>query len=137
MYNNILVAIEPSHAEKHEQALKMAMQLADDSNSEITALTVIEPMPSHFVATDESRQKGIAAGEKAMADLRNFVGQRSEIKTIIHHGAAASNILDYAKEKHIDCIVIASHKPGLRDYFLGATAARVVRHAPCSVHVLR
>ena len=137
MYNNILVAIEPTHAEKHEHALKMAMRLADDNNSEITAITVIEPMPSHFAATEESRQKGIAAGQKAMADLRNFVGPLSEIRTTIEHGAAASKILDYANEKHIDCIVIASHKPGLRDYFLGATAARVVRHAKCSVHVLR
>lgn len=137
MYNNILVAIEPTHAEKHEQALIMAMQLATDNNSEITAITVVEPMPSHFTATEESHQKGVAAGKKAMAELRNFVGPLSEIKTVIQHGAAASSILDYAKEKHIDCIVIASHKPGLRDYFLGATAARVVRHAPCCVHVLR
>ncbi len=37
----------------------------------------------------------------------------------------------------VDCIVIGSHKPGLSDYLLGSTAARVVRHAPCAVHVYR
>ncbi|WP_170501927.1 universal stress protein, partial [Ruegeria atlantica] len=37
----------------------------------------------------------------------------------------------------IDCIVLASHKPGMKDFFLGSTAALVVRHARCSVHVLR
>ena len=34
-------------------------------------------------------------------------------------------------------IVIASHDPGLADYLLGSVAARVVRHAHCSVLVTR
>ena len=34
-------------------------------------------------------------------------------------------------------IVIASHDPGLVDYLLGSVAARVVRHAHCSVLVTR
>lgn len=46
-------------------------------------------------------------------------------------------ITEYANKSDIDCVVIGSHKPGLRDYFLGSTAARVVRHAKCAVHVLR
>ncbi|MEP4424264.1 MAG: universal stress protein, partial [Nitratireductor sp.] len=50
---------------------------------------------------------------------------------------AASGILAVAKEKQADVIVIASHKPGLQDYLIGSTAARVVRHAACSVHVMR
>ena len=37
----------------------------------------------------------------------------------------------------IECIVMGSHKPGFSDYLLGSTAARVVRHAPCAVHVYR
>ncbi|MBT8411941.1 MAG: universal stress protein, partial [Octadecabacter sp.] len=44
---------------------------------------------------------------------------------------------DFATDNSIDCIIMASHQPGLEDYFLGSTAARVVRHAKCSVHVIR
>ena len=33
--------------------------------------------------------------------------------------------------------MIASHKPGFSDYFIGSTAARIVRHAQCSVLVTR
>jgi nucleotide-binding universal stress UspA family protein len=33
--------------------------------------------------------------------------------------------------------VIASHRPGMADLLIGSTAAQVVRHAPCAVHVLR
>jgi len=46
-------------------------------------------------------------------------------------------ILEMAKAKNVDLIVIASHKPGIADYLLGSVAAGVVRHAKCSVHVMR
>lgn len=137
MYTNILVPIDPSHGEKHDDALKMATHLAEDANSVITAVTVIEPVPSYIGLTDSGPEYEARAGEKAMASLRQFVGPRADVKTVILHGAAGARIVDYAKDNGIDCIVIASHKPGLSDYFLGSTASRVVRHAPCCVHVMR
>jgi nucleotide-binding universal stress UspA family protein len=36
-----------------------------------------------------------------------------------------------------DAIVMAAHRPELRDYLLGPNAARVVRHANQSVLVVR
>lgn len=136
MYTNILVAIEPTHKEKHEQAMTMARHLAEP-NAQITALTVIEPVPGYFPADELPQTLKKQAGEQALGQLRQFVGPRSEINTVLLHGHAANAILDYAKTHEIDCIVIASHTPGLSDYLLGSTAARVVRHAPCSVHILR
>ena len=59
------------------------------------------------------------------------------VKAKIIEGHSARTILDFAEENAIDCIVMGSHKPGLADYFLGSTAARVVRHANCAVHVHR
>lgn len=137
MYKNILVAVEPTHAAKHEEAMKLALHLAEDVNSQVTALTVIEPAPNYLGPSETNRKHEMKAGEAAMAALRKFVGPISEIKTVVLHGSAGTEILKYANEKHIDCIVIASHKPGLSDYFLGSTAARVVRHASCCVHVMR
>jgi universal stress protein F len=59
----------------------------------------------------------------------------SESKIISGH--AGRVIVDYASTNEIDCIIVASHRPGIGDFFLGSTAARVVRHANCSVHVIR
>lgn len=136
MYKNILVAIDPSHGPDQEAALHMATQLADDSMSQITALTVLEPIPASVVA-EVPEDISTRAADLALADLRNIVGVQSEVKTVLRHGKAGPTIVAYAAEHGIDCIVIASHKPGLSDYFLGSTAARVVRHAPCSVLVMR
>lgn len=136
MYNNILVAIDPSHGPDQEKALLMATHLAENTMSQITAITVVEPIPAS-VLSESPVDIAEQAGGLALADLRNVVGARSDVNTVIRHGNAGTTIVDYATENGIDCIVLASHKPGLKDYFLGSTAARVVRHAPCSVHVMR
>jgi len=56
---------------------------------------------------------------------------------VIRSGHASNTILAVAKERGADLIIIASHRPGLQDYFLGSTASKVVRHANCSVLVVR
>ena len=55
----------------------------------------------------------------------------------VRTGHSYDTILEVAKEKDVNLIIIASHRPGLQDYFLGSTAAKVVRHANCSVLVVR
>ena len=46
-------------------------------------------------------------------------------------------ILNIARKTGADLIVVAAHRPELKDYLLGPNAARVVRHANCSVLVVR
>lgn len=137
MYRKILVPVEPSHVERHEHALKMARALKEDDASEIIALTVIEPVPGYFAMAETLPDLQLKAGEQTLKDLRAFVGEGDEITTRVLHGHAATEINAFAEREGVDCIVIASHKPEFVDYFLGSTAARVVRHAPCSVHVIR
>ena len=52
-------------------------------------------------------------------------------------GAPAVGDALKAEEKKAELIIVASHQPGLQKYFLGSTAAKVVRHATCSVIVVR
>ncbi len=61
------------------------------------------------------------------------IGAEHEVRI----GHTSTTILDYAADLGADLIVLASHRPGIEDYFLGSTAARVVRHATCSVLVSR
>ena len=52
-------------------------------------------------------------------------------------GTVYEVILKMAKKTNCDLIVIGAHRPELKDYLLGPNAARVVRHADCSVMVVR
>lgn len=136
MYKNILVPVDPGHEERHEAAIKTARALADDTGAKITAVTVIEPVPAYV---------GVAAMLPDLdSEVRNIVSTSlarfeagKDVETLILHGSPGPEIVEYAKGNDVDCIVIASHKPGFGDFLLGSTAARVVRHAPCCVHVLR
>jgi nucleotide-binding universal stress UspA family protein len=137
MYKKILVPVEPSHSEKHALAISMARQLSDEAGAEIIVLTVIEPVPGYFAMAENMPDIQLQAANRIMQDLKAFVGDRPDVTLKVLHGHAATEILALAEKSGVDCIVIASHQPGLADYFLGSTAARVVRHAPCSVHVMR
>jgi nucleotide-binding universal stress UspA family protein len=137
MYKKILVPVEPSHVERHEMALRMARQLSDAAGAEIIALTVVEPVPGYFAMAESMPELQVKAGEETLKALKSFVGGGSSVRTKVLHGRAATEIVSFAEREGIDCIVIASHKPGFADYLLGSTAARVVRHAACSVHVIR
>ncbi len=135
MYKNILVAIAPDHSTPTGPALDIARRLAAD-DTKITALTVLENIPEYAIL---QLPAGIHENRKDEAKtlLRSDIGGVKGVETEVILGRSYRGILDYAKEQSVDCIVISSHRPGLSDYLLGSTAARVVRHATCSVHVIR
>ena len=56
---------------------------------------------------------------------------------VVIEGHSGRSILDWADSNKPDLIIIASHRPGMQDLLLGSTAAQVVRHAACAVHVVR
>jgi nucleotide-binding universal stress UspA family protein len=57
---------------------------------------------------------------------------------LVTHGASIyAEILGVAAEAEADLVVVGSHRPAMKDYLLGTNAARVVRHARCSVLVAR
>ena len=55
----------------------------------------------------------------------------------VRMGHSHKTILEVADENGVDLIIIGSHQPGMEDFILGSTAAKVVRHAKCSVLVIR
>ncbi len=134
MYKNILVPMALDH-DISPQTLEIARALLEDGGH-ITALHVHEaPQGSVRAYLDDAVVQ--SAFDRAKERLHEKVAGHENLTPVIVSGHSARTIIDYAHDKQIDCIVIASHKPGLSDYFLGSTAARVVRFARCAVHVLR
>lgn len=134
MYHKIIIALSLEHGFAG-QALETARCLGGKS-AEIIAVHVYEP-PSGSVSTylDEDLV------QKAYDDAKHALEARFEnapdVKPVILKGHSSRTITGYATKINANAIIVGSHKPGLRDYFLGTTAARIVRHAPCAVFVLR
>ena len=135
MYSNILVPIAlDNEDDRTPQSLEVAKTLSAQG-ARITLLHVVESVPSYaisYISADilDATRTGI---EAEMARLAQSIGGTS----VVIDGHSGRSILDYAEEQGCDLIVIASHRPGMQTLLLGSTATHVVRHANCSVHVLR
>lgn len=136
MYNRILVPVDFNAVEKGEKILKKAEALLG-RDGEIILLNVVEDLPN-YLAIDlpldiiENAIDDAKARLTALQQTSLFVGSVE-----VRNGSAAREILAAAADLKADLIIIASHTPDMTNYFIGATADRVVRHAKCSVLVDR
>jgi universal stress protein F len=132
----IIVPIHLAQTEKSDLMLSAAKQLGGDETG-IVLVSVIEDIPGYVAAEMPSGflEQAVDSARKELRSISRNAGM--ELPVEVRRGNAANAILAVAEERGADIIVIASHRPGMQDYFLGSTAARVVRHAKCSVYVIR
>lgn len=135
MYKKILVPIALDHERDTAKAFKFAAENVEPG-AEIIALNVIEEIPA-YVANYIPEGHAKTLHDEFVAELQKEITGVPNVTAVVVRGHAGRTIVDYAVEHEVDCIVIASHRPGLQDYFIGSTALRVVKHAPCAVHVVR
>lgn len=134
MFKSIVIAVDPAHTEHARKMLKQARSaLAGDGR--ITAVAVVETVPI-YVAASLPVDLLERTKEEMEESVREALDEPSvEIRCVGGHTSTA--ILEEARKADADLIIVASHQPGLQDYLLGSTAARVVRHSPVSVLVMR
>jgi universal stress protein A len=131
----ILVPLDFSDCSK--KALEYAIPYAKQFDAELVLLNVIEPyppVPQMELVDVEMIQDSL----RDLETLREIVGDdvlcRSEVRT----GVPRVEIVQEAKQNDIDLIILATHGyKGLSHVFLGSTAEKVVRNAPCPVLTVR
>ena len=135
MYKNILVPISFDEDRDSAGAMEIAQAL-EAEGGKITLIHVMEQIPSYAISY--TSQEYIAESRRAIeAELTKMASELPGGAGVVIEGHSGRSILDWAEANDVDCIVIASHRPGMQDLFLGSTATQVVRHAPCAVHVIR
>ncbi|SIS97254.1 Nucleotide-binding universal stress protein, UspA family [Roseivivax lentus] len=135
MYHNILIPVAPDHPERLSEQLSVARALAADG-AKITVVSVIEAVPL-YIAAEVPAVIFEQAQDEAEEALKTALKDEADVTLQVVHGHAPTLILDKIKDVGADLVVVRSHKPDMSDWFLGSTAGRVVRHAPCGVHVIR
>lgn len=136
MYKTILVPIDMAHVAEGKEEMKIVLEHASE-DARIVLLYVAEVIPT-WAAVDfpvELLEKSMQHSREELQAIADASGRKMEVD--IRNGHSHNTILEVAKEIDADLIILASHRPGLKDYFLGSTASRVVRHANCSVLVVR
>lgn len=141
MYKTILLAIDLNEASSWEKALPVALEQARSGGGKLHIMTVVPDFGMAIVGSFFPADYEKQALAEADTTLAGFIGEKvpGEIETAhsVGHGTIYKEVLVTADDIGADLIVMASHRPAQSDYLLGPNAARVVRHATCSVLVVR
>lgn len=142
---NILVATD--FGEAAESALRYGRELAGRFDATLHVLNVVE---NFYVTTfgaetyaafvpQMQRELEDAASKRLDEALIDSDGSGPTTKAVVMtSGSAAYAIVDYAREHHIDLIILGTHGRGvLAHLMMGSVAERVVRIAPCPVLTVR
>jgi nucleotide-binding universal stress UspA family protein len=141
MYKDILVPVDLEDEASWKSALGHAVELAKAFGSRLHLLTVVPDFGLALVSQYFPKDYEQKVLEEARGNLHTFtrdhIPEDVQVQHIVGHGRVYEEILRVADEVECDLILMASHRPELRDYLLGPNAARVVRHASRSVLVVR
>jgi nucleotide-binding universal stress UspA family protein len=140
MYQRILVPVDLADPEFVKPALETAVALARGSNGAVRLVNVIPMTPvmlAEYVPPDFDVQQKSSA-EEALATVAKECGlDAAKVSTVVRQGGIYHEVLEEAKTFACDLIVMSSHRPAMKTYFLGSNAGHMVRYAKCSVLVVR
>ena len=141
----ILLAIDDSKFS--QAAVQRVVALPGSTSIEVKVLNVLEP-PSLLLGREmtsndpefEAVWKALQEQAKALVTKASEVLRKSGFNVTPHleEGDPKSKIIDVAEEWHADLIVLGSHgRKGLNRFLMGSVSDAVVRHAHCSVEIVR
>ncbi|MCP4328648.1 MAG: universal stress protein [Alphaproteobacteria bacterium] len=137
----ILVPIDLHEESSWGEVLPVAVDEVRHRGAELNLLTVVPkvelnmpgvPVPENL---EDMFQKSTLERLETLA--KKIVPKEIDAKCILGVGSTSVAIIDAATNIGATLIVMASHRPSLKTYILGASAAQVARHAPCSVYIVR
>lgn len=140
----ILVPVDFS--QHSEQALKYGVALAEKFGAELYLIHVFQDLAVYQTEVVSGAPPIMPSVEQLTASVRGDMQrlvkeknlERLPTHTEIVEGAPVEEIVDYAKEKDIDLIVLGTHGRGwLAHVIMGSVAEKVVRKAPCPVLTVR
>lgn len=141
MLKTILVPIDTAEKSSWHRVLPLAVEQARLFGATLHVTTVVEhleidlpDLPSPGDLSDRHRESVTLALE---AIIRAHIPDDVPHQRHAAVGNVHREILSTAERIGADLIMMASHRPALKTYLIGTHAARVVRHAKCSVYVVR
>lgn len=132
MYTKILLAIDHAEPASWKKALPLAVEEARLHGAELHAVSVV---PEILRLPNLPENYGAGALDYVREKLEDIVGEGILVTT--REGSIYREILKLAEELQVDLIMMASPKGTYPYYEIGPNAARVVRHANCSVQIVR
>lgn len=143
MTRNIVALVDLDDESSWRDALPEAIDQARHRGARLHVLTVVpDGMLRMTIVTqlipDDYEQKLIDGAKRRLTGVVARHGTEGvAIEQVVRLGGVYGEVLRYVRDVEADLIVMGAHRPEMKDYLLGSNAAQIVRHAPCSVWVVR
>jgi universal stress protein F len=140
MFHRLILAVDLADDAPNPKGLKQALELVKASGGELRLVNVQPLLPATFMEYvpadfDEEQVKRANDALEAVAATIDLPAPR--LSQVVVSGGVYHELLGEATEWRADLIVVGSHRPVMSDYLLGSNAKTIVRHAQCSVLVVR
>jgi len=134
------ILVPTDFSEDSLKALIEARQFQQLTEAEVVLLHVTEPafegLRIHTKAKHDQMQMDARKELDALASAH--FSRAASVTTLVQDGSAADVICELAGTLNVEVIFIATHGiTALKHFMLGSVTEKVLRHAPCSVLVVR
>ena len=145
----ILVPVDLEHQSSWKKALPTAVDQARVLGGKVWVMTVVPHIVGgldwRYAIRGEEHgslnfdiKEMVEQAEARLAELaKEHIPKGNFGGVVAKHGTIYEQVVESAEEMDVDLIVMAAHRPSLKDYLIGPNTARVARHASCSVQIVR
>jgi len=140
MFKSILVPVDIAEVDVAKPGFDEAVELAKLSAAALRLIHVRSPVPyamNEYIPAEyyDSDEKSVL---KALEDFAAKLDlPKGRVTVVSPFGSVYDEVLKEAARMKADLIVVGSHRPNWSTYLIGSNAANIVRHAECSVLVMR
>jgi nucleotide-binding universal stress UspA family protein len=136
MFPRILIAVDSS--EPAQRAVDVGGEVARASGAEVKLLHVVHPVATFVGERHPHELHPARAAKDLLGRLMKRLPQEVAVERDVLDGVPAQRIIDAARDWNADLIVVGDHnRHTLSRFVLGSVSDAVLRHAPCSVLVVR
>ena len=139
MFARILVAVDGSESSK--KAFDKSVFLAQKCNSKLYVVHVVldweygGDSAATFELIEELRARGMELLEQCK---KQAIQSNVQVKTLLEQGDYAHEIIEVAKRKNCELIMMGSRGMSpFKELLLGSVSLKVMHHASCPVMVIR
>ncbi len=136
------ILVPTDFSEHSLAALKYAIELAREHESEVVLVHVVEPLPYGVGRWYEPTKLLEDYGEMASGELERFEKQATQLypkcRSELHFGVVHEVIGELVSKLKVDLIVMSMRgQTHLLDLLIGGNAEKLLRYAPCPVLRIR
>ena len=141
MFSKILVPVDGSDISY--RALDSALFLSERLGSKITAIHVIEKVPTVYIQSqkilDEILESHKNESQKILDECSSIATKKGiGINTTLLEGNPASTILEFSQMEKYEVIIIGSRGKGhFKELILGSVSSKILHHSLCPVLLIK